>query len=56
MTEAEDDEGTAIKELARDLRQQLNNFTEGLEEKRLYIEDAVRLYTMLDKVSERLID
>lgn len=48
---SDDEEATAIKELGRDLRHQLNVFTDGLEDKRSYIEDAVRLYAMLDKVS-----
>ena len=50
LSESDDEEGATIRELAKNLRHQLSSFTEGLEVKRRYIEDAVRLYTMLDKV------
>ncbi|XP_022092000.1 puratrophin-1-like isoform X3 [Acanthaster planci] len=56
LAEACEMEQAGIREIARTLRHQLKLFTDRLEDKRRYIEDAARLYTMLDKAYEWALD
>ena len=50
LAESCETERSGVREIARSLRHQLKLFTDRLEDKRRYIEDAGKLYTMLDKV------
>ncbi|XP_038070447.1 puratrophin-1-like isoform X2 [Patiria miniata] len=56
LAEACETEQAGVREIARSLRHQLKLFTDRLEDKRRYIEDAGRLYTMLDKAYEWALD
>ncbi|XP_071785103.1 puratrophin-1-like isoform X4 [Asterias amurensis] len=56
LAESCETERSGVREIARSLRHQLKLFTDRLEDKRRYIEDAGKLYTMLDKAYAWALD